>query len=89
MTGISDIVIEGIKATKELAIHVVDSETLTAGGKVNILVVIGFLIYIFVRRDGQMDIPVMVYILIVIGMISCMISSKSLSSKRSKENRLQ
>lgn len=89
-TGIGDIGIEGIKAIKELAIHAVDSETLSMSGKVNIIVAFGFIICIFIRCfRTQIDIPAMFYIFIAIAMISCMISSTSLYSKRSKENRLQ
>lgn len=88
-TSIWDIAIESIKSIKEFALHVVDSETLTPVGKANLIMIFFFGISILVRTIIQsfkdVDIPLIFYIFIGIGIISCMISSTSLTKIKASQ----
>lgn len=91
-TSLWDILIECIKSIKEFAIHVVDSEKNTPAGQANLIVIFAFLVFIFLYIimqffDAKITIPLIFYIFIVIGMISCIISSDFLV--KIKEDRLQ
>lgn len=88
-TAIWDIAIESIKSIKEFALHVVDSETLTPEGKANLIMLFFFGISVvlltIIQFFKDVDIPLISYIFIGIGIISCMISSTSLAKIKSSQ----
>lgn len=91
-TSIWDVAIECIRSLKEFAIHVVDSEMHTLAGKANLIVIFAFLVFVLICTimqsiNDQISIPLVFYIFIGIGMMSCMISTKSLEKKT--ENNLR
>lgn len=90
-TVIWDVPVEIIKSLKEFAIHVIKSETLTLEGKANLIVIFGFLIAMIIYIFKDVNTPLMCYIFIAIGIMSCIISSTALERIRAKqlENRLK
>lgn len=90
-TSMWDVPIEFIKSLKELTIHLVDSETHTLAGKANLLVLFIFgvtlVLHILASFYGNVSIPFLLYLLLGLGMMSCIVSSTSL--KNSKINSLR
>ena len=77
-----DVAIKALDCFKELSIHVIDSEKNTQAGQVNIITVIGFSIVCIILSVGQLindkiTIPIFIYGLFFLGMISCMVSSRA------------
>lgn len=89
-----DIPIELIKSFKELIIHLIRSETIPLVGKINLILMFVFglaiLFTIIQQFIKDVTIPLLFYIFIVVGIMSCMIAGTSLERIESKrlENRI-
>lgn len=81
----TDVLIEVIKSIKELAIHVWDCETTPLIGKANFIIVIVLIIVIALQLLMEKDVQRSAYALFSVGMMSCMMSSRSLSKFLEKE----
>ena len=93
-TAFWDIPIELIASFKEFMIHVIKSETIPLVGKVNLIIEFVFglaiLLQIIQQFIKDVTIPLLFYLFIVVGLMSCMTSSTSLERIQSNglENRI-